>query len=184
MPLKITTTLWFDHLWPQEQEAAKREEELAEANKDDEKTIKRLEKELNFKKNRKTKAKITPSIFKADGLDCILEIFTLNNLSVIIIWIVLILCSVNHVWIKAVTGWLSGICLCLSPWFKLGPLHCLWIGFSSPCLTLWVFPIGDFIPRLKLKFVHCLLNKEFVWCLWCFVDYIIKWSANERWKIG
>ncbi|XP_071803318.1 nucleolar MIF4G domain-containing protein 1-like [Asterias amurensis] len=57
----------------EEQEAAKREEELAEANKDDEKTIKRLEKELNFKKNRKTKAKITPSIFKADGLDYLLD---------------------------------------------------------------------------------------------------------------
>ena len=49
-----------------------RKQRLIDDNKADEKTIKKLEKELHFHKNKKTKKKTIPSIFKADGLDCIL----------------------------------------------------------------------------------------------------------------
>ncbi len=48
-----------------------RKQRLLEDNEMEEKTIKKLEKELHFHKNKKTKKKIIPSVFKADGLDCI-----------------------------------------------------------------------------------------------------------------
>ncbi|XP_041478481.1 nucleolar MIF4G domain-containing protein 1-like [Lytechinus variegatus] len=51
-----------------------RKRELLAANEDEEKNIRRLEKGLNFRKKRKTKEKITPTAFKDDGLDYLLDI--------------------------------------------------------------------------------------------------------------
>eukprot|EP00057_Strongylocentrotus_purpuratus_P022857 XP_011677331.1 PREDICTED: nucleolar MIF4G domain-containing protein 1 isoform X1 [Strongylocentrotus purpuratus] len=51
-----------------------RKRELLAANEEEEKNIRRLEKGLNFRKKRKTKEKITPTAFKEDGLDYLLDI--------------------------------------------------------------------------------------------------------------
>ncbi|XP_038077410.1 nucleolar MIF4G domain-containing protein 1-like [Patiria miniata] len=58
----------------EEKDAARREEELALANREDERSIKKIEKDMNFRKNRKTDKKIMPSIFKAEGLDYLLDL--------------------------------------------------------------------------------------------------------------
>ena len=62
------------------------------------------------------------------------------------------------------------------PQFEPGPEPCIWIGFFSPYLTERVFPIGGFLPCLKLKFVHCLLYKNVgvIFPLGCFGDYIVQ----------
>ena len=39
-----------------------------------------------------------------------------------------------------------------------------YIWVFSHYLTAWVFTAGFFLPRLKLKFLHCHLYKRLVWC--------------------
>ena len=46
------------------------------------------------------------------------------------------------------------------PQFEPRQEPCMWIGFFSPNLAVCVFSIGVFLPRLKLKFLHCLLYKQ------------------------
>ena len=43
------------------------------------------------------------------------------------------------------------------------PKPCMWIRVFSSYLTLWVFPVWVFLPRLKLKFILLYKNK-LVWC--------------------
>ncbi|KAJ8024885.1 Nucleolar MIF4G domain-containing protein 1 [Holothuria leucospilota] len=61
----------------------RRKQELLEANKMEEKNIKRLEKSLRFRKKKKTKEVIIPGQFKYDGLDYILDVVDSKKLEML-----------------------------------------------------------------------------------------------------
>ena len=63
------------------------------------------------------------------------------------------------------TDWLSGFCPCLSPLWTLvrypNSKPGMGIGFADPTWLHGFSLFGVFLPRLKPKFLHCLLYKSF-----------------------